>query len=107
MPKYELVVGDGGSKLAVTVRDGVTKELIDLTGKTVTARYAINGGATVQKTMTPLDQTTHTGQAEYQFLTTDLAAAGELKGEIRLQAGQTDQLTSLETFYIAIRAPLP
>ena len=107
MATYELVVGDGGSVLTITVQDSLTRLPVDLTNKTVTARYAINGGATVQKPMTLLDQATHPGQAEYQFLTSDLSAAGELKGEIRLQAGQADQLTSLETFHIAIRSPLP
>lgn len=101
-----IVAGDGGSKLRVTIRDSETNDLIDLTGKTVQLRYSINGGATVQKTMTALNQTSSKGQAEYQFLTTDLTAGGEMKGEVRLQAGQADQLTTVDTFHLSIKAPL-
>jgi hypothetical protein len=107
MANYELVVGDGGSKLGVTILDSVTKEPIDLTGKSVTARYAINGGATIQKTMTALDQVSFKGQAFYQFQPADLSAGGTLEGEVRLQAGLSDQLTTVDTFHIAIKAPLP
>lgn len=107
MPNYELVAGDGGSKLHVTIRDSVTDELVDLTGKTVKARYALNGGATVEKTMTALNQTTNKGEAEYQFATGDLTAGGELKGEVRLQAGLSDQLTTVDSFHLAVKAPLP
>lgn len=103
---YDLVVGDGGSKLVVTIKDSSTGEMVDLTGKTVKVRYAINGGTLQQRDMTVLNQTTNKGQAEYQFLTTDLTAAGELKGEVRLQAGQSDQLTTVDTFHLAIKAPL-
>lgn len=103
---YELVAGDGGSVLRVTVLDSVTGEPIDLTGKTVQARYAINGGATVQKTMTLLNQTTYKGQAEYQFVTSDLTA-GTLEGEVRLQAGLSDQLTTVDSYHIPIKAALP
>lgn len=107
MAQAELVVGDGGSVLHVLVRDSVTKEPITLTGKTIKARYSVNGGSTVEKTMTALDQTSKTGQAEYTFLTTDLAVAGTLIGEVRLQAGLADQLTSVNDFYIVVKAPLP
>lgn len=106
MTTYELVAGDGGSTLHITVLDRVTQEPIDLTGKTVKARYAVNGGATVEKTMTVLNQTTNKGQAEYQFLTTDLTVGGALEGEVRVQAGQADQLTSVDTFHLAVRAAL-
>lgn len=107
MTTYELVAGDGGSKLHTTILDRVTKETIDLTGKTAQLRYSFNGGATVEKTMTVLNQTTNKGQAEYQFLTTDLTVAGTLEGEVRVQDGLSDQLTSVDTFHIAVRAALP
>ena len=103
---YELVAGDGGSKLRVTVLDSATKLPMDLTGKAAQARYSIDGGATVEKAMTVLDQSTYKGQAEYQFLTTDLTP-GTLKGEVRLQDGLPDQLTTVDNFYIPIKAPLP
>lgn len=102
-----LVAGDSGSILRVTVRDRETKALLDLTGKTVQLRYAMNGGATVEKSMTLLNQTTSTGQAQYQFLSTDLTAGGELKGEVRVQDGLPDQLTSVDFFHILVKAPLP
>lgn len=106
MAVYQFVAGDGGSTLHVTVLDSVTKEPKDLTGKTVQLRYSINGGVTVEKSMTVLNQTTHPGQAEYQFLVADLTA-GTLKGEVRLQDGLDDQLTTIDTFHIPIKAPLP
>lgn len=106
MVTHDLVAGDGGSKLVVTIKDRESGALIDLTGKTIKVRYAINGGTLQQRDMTALNQTTSKGQAEYQFLTTDLTAAGELKGEVRLQAVQSDQLTTVDTFHLSIKAPL-
>jgi hypothetical protein len=106
MPNYELVAGDAGSTLRVTILDTITKDPIDLTSKTVKARYSINGGTTVEKTMTALNQATNKGQAEYQFLSTDLTAGGSLDGEVRLQAGLADQLTTIDTFHIGIKTPL-
>jgi hypothetical protein len=106
MPNYDLVAGDGGSKLRVTIKDNVTNELVDLTGKTVKVRYSINGGTLQQRDMTALDQTASKGQAEYLFLAADLSATGEMKGEVRLQHGLADQLTTVDTFYLKIKAPL-
>lgn len=106
MSNYDLVAGDGGSKLLVTITDSTTGALIDLTGKTIKVRYAINGGTLQQRDMTALNQATNKGQAEYQFVTTDLTAGGELKGEVRLQAGLSDQLTTVDTFHLAIKAPM-
>ncbi len=107
MANYELVAGDGGSKLGVTIFDSVTKEPVDLTGKTIVARYQLNGGATVTKTMTALDQVQFRGQAEYQFLAADLTTGGTLEGEVRLQSGLADQLTTVDSFHIAVKTPLP
>jgi hypothetical protein len=107
MPNYELVARDGGGKLHVTILDSVTKEAIDLTGKTVQARYSLNGAATVEKAMTVLSQLSNVGEAEYQFLATDLLVGGSLKGEVRLQAGLSDQLTTVDTFHISVKDPLP
>lgn len=106
MSNYDLVAGDGGCKLRATIKESSTEEAIDLTGKTITVRYAINGGAVQERTMTALNQATNIGQAEYQFLTTDLTAGGEIKGEVRLQAGLSDQLTTVDTFHLAIKVPL-
>ena len=107
MPNYDLVAKDGGSKLHVLIRDSGTLAPVNLTGKTVQARYSLNGGATVEKTMTLLDQALNTGEAEYQFLTTDLLVGGTLDGEVRLQVGLSDQLTTVDTFHRAVKAPLP
>ena len=107
MSNYELVASDAGSKLIVRCRDNETKDTIDLTGKTVQLRYALNGGATVQKTMTVLNQSANPGKAEYQFLTTDVTVGGALAGEVRLQAGLADQITAVDTFHISIKTPLP
>lgn len=107
MANAELVAGDGGSTLHVLIVDSVTKEPMDLTGKTVKARYSMNGGATVEKNMVVLDQLANKGQAEYQFLAADLTVAGTLTGEVRLQAGLIDQLTTVDQFHIPVRVPLP
>ena len=107
MSTYQLVAGDGGAALISTIRDSVTKDTIDLTGKTVQLRYSFNGGATVEKSMTLLNQTSLRGQAQYQFLPTDFTVGGELIGEVRLQDGLTDQLTTVDEFHLKVKAPLP
>lgn len=107
MPSYELVAGDRGSKEHVTIRDSVTKALIDLTGKTVQIRFSLNGGTTVQQTMTVLNQTTNRGEAEYLYTAAELAAGGELRGEVRLDPGGAGQLTTVDTFHHQVKAPLP
>lgn len=107
MPNYELVAGDGGTRLRVTILDSLTKDPIDLTAKTVQLRYTLNAGATVHKTMTALNQASNKGQAEYLFLAADLTAVGTLSGEVRLQAGLSDQLTTVDNFHLAVKAALP
>lgn len=99
---YELVAGDTGSKLVVTCKDSATKAVIDLTGKAVQLRYRIDGGALITKTMTVQNPPT-AGKAEYQFGANDLSA-GTLAGEVRIQPGAADQLTSLDPFYLPVRA---
>jgi hypothetical protein len=106
MAKPDLVAGDGGSKLRVTIRDNSTQDPIDLSGKTVKVRYAINGGTVQERAMIVLDQAFSKGQAEYQFLTSDIVAGGEMQGEFRIQAGLSDQLTTVDTFHLSIKAPL-
>lgn len=106
MSKGGFVVGDGGSILKVQIVDSATDTAIDLTGKTVKLRYKLNGGTLAQKTMTALDQTQFKGWAQYNFLTTDLTADGDLEVETRVNDGEPDQLTSDSTFHIAVRAPL-
>lgn len=102
---YELVAGDTGSKLVVTCTDNQSQAVIDLTGKAVQLRYSINGAAVVIKTMTVQTPATN-GKAEYQFGASDLSA-GTLTGEVRLQNGASDQLTTVNAFYISVKAPLP
>jgi hypothetical protein len=107
MANYELVAGDGGSTIRVSILDSLTGDALDLTGKTAQLRYSINGGTTVEKAMTLMNQTTNRGKVEYQFLVADLSAGGTLVGEVRLQDGESDQLTTVDTFHLAIKAPLP
>lgn len=106
MAKGALVVGDAGSVLRVHITDSETDEAIDLSGKTVKLRYRINGGTLIEKDMTVLDQTNQKGWTQYQFAPADLPAAGNLEGEIRVDPGGAGQLTSDETFHLAIRAEL-
>lgn len=106
MAQHDLVAGDGGSALHVTIKENTTGVPVDLTGKTVQLRFSINGGTTVLKTMTLLDQVARPGEATYQFTTGDLSA-GAMTGEVRLQAGLSDQLTTIDSFYLHVKAPLP
>lgn len=101
---YELVAGDTGSKIVLTCRDNQTQAAIDLTGKIVHLRYRIDGGAMQTKTMAIQSPPT-AGKAEYQFGSSDLTA-GTFQGEIQIQPGAADQLTSLLPFALQVRAPL-
>jgi len=107
MQKGGLVKGDGGSLLQVQLTDSETGQPIPLTGKTVTLRFSINKGPTVERTMTAMDQSIRPGWAQYQFTSTDLNASGEMKGEVRINAGQSDQLTTDRLFTEKVREPLP
>jgi hypothetical protein len=107
MAHIDVMAGDGGTKLVVTIRDAATHAPVDLTGKTVQLRWSLNGAAAVTKTMTVRDQATNMGQAEYQILTTDLTAGGELRGEARLQPGLSGQLTTVDRFHWTIGTALP
>lgn len=100
----DLVAGDRGSVLVVTVKDADTDTVMNLTGKTVKLRYKINGGTVTVKTMTAQVPETN-GKAEYQFEAADLVA-GDFEGEVRLQDGLADQLTSVTTFHRSVRAAL-
>jgi|CXWL01.1.fsa_nt_gi hypothetical protein len=104
---YDLVAGDKATLLRVTVQDAATNAPIDLTGKTVQLRYSLNAGGTVEKSMTLRNQVSFPGQAEYTFLAADLTTGGTLIGEVRLQDGLSDQLTSVDQFHLSVKMPLP
>lgn len=98
----QLVVGDKASKIRVTCKDSAG-QIIDLSGKSAKLRYKIDGGTLQSRDMTvtaPL-----AGLAEYQVGATDVTP-GLLVGEVRLNEGLADQLTSSHVFAIAVRAPL-
>lgn len=101
---YELVAGDLGSKIVVTCLDSDTKAVLDLTGKTVQLRYKIDAGTLTTKTMAVQAPGTN-GKAEYQFGASDLSA-GTMEAEVRVQPGQSDQVTSRETLHVSVRSPL-
>jgi hypothetical protein len=101
---YALVAGDTGSTVVTTCKDSQTQAVIDLTGKAIQLRYKIDGGALQTKTMAIQNPPT-AGRAEYQFGASDLSA-GTLQGEIQIQSGAADQLTSLLPFSLQVRAPL-
>lgn len=106
MANFDLVVGDGGSRLRVTIKEQGTDALIDLSGRSVTLNYSLAGAAVQQRTMTVLNQANAKGEAEYQFLSSDLNTAGELRGEVVLQEGQADQLTTVDTVNLRVKATL-
>lgn len=101
---YHLVAGDAGSKLVVTCKDSETLVAVNLTGKTVKLRYTLDGGAVQVKTMTIQNPAT-AGKAEYQFGASDLTA-GTLTGEVRINEGQDDQVTSVDVLVLSVRAAL-
>ena len=107
MSSYDFVAGDGGWILRVTIRDKDSKQKVDLTGKTVKVRWSLSGGATVQRDMVLRNQTTNPGEADYSFLTSDIPSDGELIGEVRINAGLSDQLTTVNVFHLSGRAALP
>lgn len=100
-----VVRGDGGSKIAITVTDADTDEPLILTGKTVKLRFNIAGGALKERDMTVLNQLTNPGEVEYQLLSADLDASGELEAEYRINQGAADQLTSASKLRITVREP--
>lgn len=106
MANFDLVVGDGGSRLRVTIKEEGTDALIDLSGRSVTLNYSLAGAAVQQRTMTVLNQANAKVEAEYQFLSSDLNTAGELRGEVVLQEGQADQLTTVDTVNLRVKATL-
>lgn len=106
MATFDLVKGDGGSVLTVTIKDRETGTMLNLTGKTATLRYTLNGGAAQQRSMTVLNQTTSPGQVQYQFLTSDLSAAGELVGDVVIQSGESDQLTTVEALHLRVKSAI-
>lgn len=104
MSDYEMVEGDGASKIVVPCLDNVTKAAIDLTGKAIQLRYRIDGGAVVQRVMAIQGAPT-LGRAEYTPLLNEITR-GRLECEARIQPGLSDQLTSVHTAFIQVRAPL-
>ena len=107
MADYDLVAGDGASAITITILDTLSKTPINLTGKTAQLRWSLNSGITVEKSMTVLDQVQFTGQVQYQFLAVDLPVGGSFQGEVRLQDGLTDQLTTVDDFHLAVKNALP
>lgn len=102
----DLVAGDSSSVLRVTVLDSETREPMDLTGRAAMLRFRLNGGTVTQVSMTVLDQDNQRGKAEYEFQPADLTAAGIVEYEVRLDSGTGNQLTSLETGQLAVRAAM-
>lgn len=107
MARSDLVAGDGGSVLSLTVLDSATGQPVNLTAKTVQLRYSFNGGSMVERVMTVANQTASPGVASYQFAPSDFTVAGTVVGEVRLQQALADQLTSVDRFQLTVKAPLP
>lgn len=102
----DLVAGDGGTTLRVTVRNAATGEAMDLSGRTVTLRYRLNGGDLIAKFMDVLDQAVLTGKAQYQFDANDIPHAGVMHYEVQIDHGTLNQLTSIDVQQLTVRSVL-
>lgn len=101
---YELVAGDTGSKLVVTIVDNGDGTAVDLTGATVNLRWRANRSVVVvgPKDMTVTDAPG--GIAEYLFEATELVA-GIMEFEVEVIDAQARKVRNLAPIVERVRAP--
>ncbi len=99
---YDLVTGDTGSKLVVTIKDSATLGPADLTGCTVRFRWEGSAGMVTKiATVTaPL-----TGVASYQFGAGDIVAP-KMKIEVEVTDAATNVVTGTDLIELAVREQL-
>ncbi|MFO0773699.1 MAG: BppU family phage baseplate upper protein [Nitrospiraceae bacterium] len=100
---FDLVAGDRGISLVLEIRDEDGKP-VDLTGKAVRLRYAIDGGTVVEQTMTITDPPS--GVCQYIFSAADELTPGKMEYETQIDPGTASQKTSLEKYVLNIRGSI-
>jgi hypothetical protein len=100
---YDLVTGDTGSKLVVTITDSDTGAAVDLTSCTVRFRWADAAGAIVNRTATILNPAN--GKAEYQFAAGEIIAP-EMQIEVEVTDGTGAVVTGTELIKLTVREEL-
>lgn len=101
----DLVAGDTGTMLRISLRNRGTTEPINLTGATVRLKYRIDAGVLITQVMTIADAAT--GVATYQFGSGELTAAAQgssLRGEVEVTDAGGKVLTQLKPMTFTIRA---
>lgn len=99
---YDLVTGDTGSKLVVTVADNDTGAAVDLAGSTVRFRWEGNASM-VTRTATVTNSAG--GVAEYQFAAGEIIAP-KMKIEVEVTDGIGQVVTSTDLIELTVREEL-
>lgn len=104
----DVVAGDSGTLLRVSLSNKQTRQPVDLSGATVNLKYRIDGGPLETRAMTIVAPAT-SGIAEYRFASSDLVlGAGVSHGLLRYEIEVTDAggkiTTSLDIVSLTIRA---
>ena len=100
---YDLVTGDTGSKLIVTITDSDTGAVVDLTSCTVRFRWEDATGAIA--TRTAAIPTPANGKAEYQFAAGEIIAP-EMRIEVEVTDGTGAVVTGTELIKLSVREEL-
>lgn len=98
---YELVAGDSGAELIVSLVDKTTGGALDLSGKTITLKYSL-ANASVQTRPMTIVEPPESGQCRYVWQAADLTTHGNIEAEVYVNDAQTG-LTTVEAFQLNVR----
>lgn len=99
---YDLVSGDTGSVLVITIKDSAGV-VFDLTGASVVFRWDGETGALVERTATISDAAN--GKAEYQFAAGELFAP-KMNIEVEITTVGGKKITATDLLKLSIREEL-
>jgi len=100
---YDLVTGDTGSKLIVTIMDSDSGTVVDLTSCTVRFRWENETGEIVNRTATI--PTPANGKAEYLFSAGEIIAP-RMKIEVEVTDGTSLVVTGTNLIELSVREEL-
>jgi hypothetical protein len=100
---HDIVASDKGIQILLTAyqSDGIT--ILDVTGSTVTIRWALADGTVEERAMTIVDGPT--GQVQYTFATDEIIAP-VMEFEVTVVRPDGAEITSKGTFTLAVRSRL-
>lgn len=102
---YDLVAGDTGSALTVTLRNNSDQSLVDLTSCTAALNWLSAAGAVQTRAMTVVGSPT-LGVVNYAFiLGTDLEA-GTMDFEVRVSNALGRTIHTLDLIRVPVRQPI-